>query len=115
MLTKESFKRRWFLFIPLIALAILGVGFITMTLWNALMPVIFHLTTITFAQALGLLILSRILLGGMSGHKNGHHNHWKNSLREKWEKMTPEEREKCRQGMRSSFWCSKKPENTTEV
>ncbi len=34
-----------------------------MLLWNWLMPVIFGLTTITFWQALGLLVLSKILFG----------------------------------------------------
>ena len=115
MMTKKLFRKRWYLFIPLIALAILALGLITMALWNALMPVIFHLTPITFAQALGLLILSRILLGGMSGHKGGGpHQHFKNNLREKWENMTPEEREKCRQGWHNTrFWCREKPGNTT--
>jgi hypothetical protein len=36
---------------------------IILALWNVLMPVIFKLPSITFWQALGLLILSRVLFG----------------------------------------------------
>ena len=39
-------------------------GFVTMHLWNWLMPAIFGLKTITFLQALGLLVLGKILFGG---------------------------------------------------
>ena len=116
MMTKESFRKRWFLFIPMIALAIVAVGFVTMALWNALMPLIFHLTTITFSQAIGLLILSRILLGGMAGHKGRNHGHCRNQLREKWENMTPEDREKYHQRLHNhKFWCRDKPDESVEV
>lgn len=37
---------------------------LVMYLWNWLMPEIFGLTSITFWQALGLLVLSKILFGG---------------------------------------------------
>lgn len=39
-------------------------GFITMWLWNWLMPMIFGLTTLTFWEAIGVLILAKILIGG---------------------------------------------------
>ena len=39
----------------------------TMWLWNGLMPDIFHLPTISFFQAWGLLILSHLLVKGSSG------------------------------------------------
>lgn len=47
-------------------------GWIVMLLWNALMPEIFGLTTLSYWQAWGLLILSTILFKGMgSGHGGG--------------------------------------------
>lgn len=50
---------------------------VTMWLWNWLMPVIFNLPVITFWQAAGILILSRILFrGGGHGHRMGR-RHWK--------------------------------------
>lgn len=39
-------------------------GYIIMWLWNWLMPMIFGLPTLTFWQAAGVFILSKILLGG---------------------------------------------------
>lgn len=93
---KTVFRRRWYLFIPLIVLALIAFGFITMHLWNWLMPTIFSLPAITFWQTIGLLILSRLLLGGMRGHGRGH-RYQHRCIHEKWEKMTPEEREQFRE------------------
>lgn len=78
-------------------------GFITMELWNALLPQIFGWTRITFWQALGLIILSRILFGGFhrhSGHRDQCNRRMKHRMKERWEQMSPEEREKFRKGMR---------------
>lgn len=87
-----------------IALAVVGIpafaaliGFGVMFLWNWLMPTLFGLTTITFWQALGLLILSKILFGGWKG--GGHHEHrgrWKRRFKDRWANMSEEEREKYR-------------------
>jgi hypothetical protein len=81
-----------------IALAIVGLlvfGGIVMLLWNALIPEIFHLTRITFWQALGLLILAKIFFSGFRG--GFPRNRMKEKIREKWMMMTPEEREKFKQ------------------
>lgn len=80
----------------LVALAV--VGFVTMSLWNGLMPALFGWKAITFWQALGVLILSRLLFGRFGGRSG---RHWRHRMTERWEKMTPEEREKFRAGMRS--------------
>jgi len=39
-------------------------GWVTMLLWNALMPVIFGLPVISFWQAVGLMILGSFIFGG---------------------------------------------------
>ena len=39
-------------------------GYFVMLLWNNLMPEIFSLSTITYFQAFGLIILARLLFGG---------------------------------------------------
>lgn len=96
---KTVFRKRWYLFIPLILAAFVAFGFITMHLWNWLMPLLFHLPEITFWQTIGLLILSRLLLGGFGCH--GHSkDHCGSSAHEKWEKMTPEEREQFKEHLR---------------
>ena len=76
------------------------LGFIVESLWNALVPPIFGWHTITFWQALGLLLLSKILFGGFHRHGGGGRDRWKQRMKDRWEQMTPEEREKFRKGMR---------------
>lgn len=72
---------------------------IVMRLWNWLMPAVFGWHLITFWQAVGLLVLSKILFGGFRGRPGGHW-HWRRRMMERWDRMTPEEREQFRQGMR---------------
>jgi len=82
-----------------IAILAVGIfGFVLMSLWNWLGPAVFGLHAITYWQALGLLVLSKILFGGFRGRPGGG-GHWRHRMRERWEQMTPEEQEKLRQGM----------------
>jgi hypothetical protein len=81
------------------ALAVAVFGLVVMSLWNWLMPALFGWKLLTFWQAIGLLILSKLLLGGFRGRWGGH-SHWRHRMRERWEQMTPEEREKFRAGFR---------------
>ena len=83
-----------------VALALLVFGFVTEHLWNWLMPSIFGLKAITFLQALGLVVLSKILLGGIHKHAGGGPRGWKRGMEDRWAKMSPEEREKFRAGMK---------------
>jgi len=76
-------------------------GFLVMSLWNVLMPSIFAVRAISFSQALGLLVLSKILFGGFRPHV-GSGPRWRRHMRERWEQMTPEERDKFKQGLRRS-------------
>ena len=81
------------------ALAVTVFGFVVMTLWNWLMPALFGWRLISFWQALGLLALSKILFGFRGGPAR--HLRWRRRMMERWEQMTPEEREKFREGMRA--------------
>lgn len=53
-----------------IVAALVAFGGVTMLLWNWLVPALFNGPAITFIQALGILVLSKILLSG------GHRRHW---------------------------------------
>ena len=73
-----------------------GFSVAVMLLWNWLIPVIFGLSAISFWQALGILVFCRILFGSFGG---GHKRFrpmmsgvGDNPFREKWTKMTPEQR-----------------------
>ena len=93
-------------FVRILKFAIFGVlflalfTFLVMRLWNWLMPALFGWHLITIWQALGILVLSKILFGGFRGGPHRNWN-WRRRMFERWEKMTPEEREKLRERMRS--------------
>lgn len=52
-----------------VALA-LGIGALVMVLWNALLPALFGLPLVTFWQAVGLVVLAKILGGVTFGHRH---------------------------------------------
>jgi hypothetical protein len=96
-------RRRWIYLAPL---AILGIvlfvfigGEVVRQLWNWLLPPLFGWRQITFWQAIGLLALCRILFGG-SG-RGYYSSRSRRRMAERWEALTPEERERFRQGVRA--------------
>ncbi len=101
--------RRYWVFrgLRLIAFAALAVvlsGYVVMTLWNAVLPAATGLHAISFVQALALLVLSRILFGGLRGwgRRGGH---WRGRMRARWQQLSPEERERFRDIMGSRYCC----------
>lgn len=76
------------------------VPYVTMLLWNALMPIIFGIKSITYLQALGLIILSKILFSGFSHMGAKKHNHWRpqpehvKKFQEKMKNMAEESKQK---------------------
>lgn len=90
-------------------LAVLGIllfvalgGEIVMRLWNWLLPPLFGWRQIAFWQALGILLLCRILFGGLGWRGSGH-SHLRRRMQERCGNMTPEERERFRQRLRERF------------
>lgn len=88
-------NKKWMAFIPvLIIAAVFGFGWLVMFLWNtALVPATgFHV--ISFWQAIGILLLSKILFSGFGGkgkHRGG--PGWKQN----WSTMTDEEKARFKQ------------------
>lgn len=77
----------------LAAAGVAAVAWVVMQLWNCLLPDLFAgVSRIGYWQALGVLVLSRILFGGLRG---GCGSHWR-ERRARWESMTPEEREQLK-------------------
>ena len=85
-------------------------GEIVMRLWNWLLPRLFGWPEMTFWQALGLLVLCRILFGGF-GFGGPRHSKFRRRMAERWEKMTPEEREKYRQSFRGRWGAFDPPDS----
>ena len=97
---------KWIFLAPLAILAMLVFiaigGEIVQYLWNWLLPPLFGWRQINFWQALGLLVLCRILFGGWASHGPGRSS-FRRSMKERCENMTPEERDRLRQRMRERF------------
>ena len=75
-------------------LAILAFGGAVMYLWNAVLPALLGVSVITFWQAVGLLVLCKILFGSMGSGGRGR-KHWGGPpphLREKFMNMSEEEK-----------------------
>ena len=94
-------------------IAVLAIGLVTYYLWNWLVPTLFNGPEITYFQALGILLLSKILFWGLGGKK--YHSHgtmheasehpWKSRFNEKFSDMSPEEREAFKKKLKDK-WCS---------
>ena len=113
-------RKRW-LILPVGLLAVVVVAYVggevVRMLWNWLLPPLFGVPEVSYWQALGLLALSRVLVGGFGLGGSGHHSgsRWKQReadrmadrmverFAERFEQMTPEQRERVRQQMRERF------------
>ncbi len=86
-------RGRWFIWgVPFILFFIALASALVMLLWNSLLPEIFGFKAINYVQALGLLILAKILFGGFGRgprHFYGHH-HWKGHMEMEHEPPTGE-------------------------
>ena len=108
-------KRGWWIkkfVMVIVAVAVFGTAFVLVTqyLWNWLVPALFAGPMISFWQAFGLLVLSKILFSGFGGHKGGWSRHRGNGMywKDKWSRMSPDEQERFKakmKGMRNK-WCS---------
>ena len=102
-------RKKWLWIAPLAIIGIfvfIWIGTeVVMHLWNWLLPPLFGWRMLTFWQALGLLLLCRILFGGLGGHGGpGPRGRRFGGCR----KMTPEEREKFRRAMDEGYGIGEK-------
>jgi hypothetical protein len=83
-----------------IALFMAFGGWVVMSLWNWLLPGLFGWHLITFWQAMAMLVLCRILFGGISGRGWHGRRRWKGG---RWGHMSDEERQKFREAVRAKW------------
>lgn len=113
-------------FVFLMPLAVVGFlalfTYVVFALWNGVLVDVLAVKTITYWQALGLLLLAKILFGGFPHRRGGPCGHFRDHMMSKrWEAASPEEREKMREETRRRFgdwprpsWCcsdKEEPEN----
>jgi hypothetical protein len=94
-------RRFWFgkavMILVCITAFVMLFSFIVMNLWNAILPDVLGVKMITFWQALGILVLSKILFSGFGGfHRKREQfkNRFRQRMMDKLATMTPEEKEK---------------------
>jgi len=103
--------------IMLVTCAVFGA--VVMLLWNALMPQLFALPVLNYWQAAGLMLLARLLFGGIGGphagrrracgaREDGRLFHHGNKLREKWMNMSDEERKEFMEKEKDFFKFNKR-------
>jgi len=93
--------RKGFVFFVIIIPGILFLGLAIKLLWNAILPGVVHVSPVSYLQALGILVLSRILFGGFNK------GHWRadrgRHMRERFANLTPEERERFKEEWRGRW------------
>lgn len=106
----------------LITGGVLLFGWLFMLLWNCLVPDLFGGPVLQFVEALGLLVLSKIIFGGFKGgswgsccgsccHSHGRkHSYWKQKMEARMANMTPEEQEKFKAKWKNCGWTEEKSE-----
>jgi len=94
---KNRMGRKKFCLIPVFALAFVAlISWVVMALWNNILVAVVHVGAVTFWQAAGIFVLSKILFTGFRGGHGGPwgRHEWKQKMQQKWMNMTPEEKEK---------------------
>ena len=88
-------RRKKFLFLPAITVLLFALSAVVQQLWNLVLPNAVHVSPITYWQAMGLLVLCRILFGNFPFKGRGGQPGFggpSREMREKWMNMTDEER-----------------------
>ena len=90
------------------------LAWVVMLLWNGVLAKVVQVSVVTYWQALGLLVLSKILFGGFRGKGGDYKNHWKAKMEQKLSGLSEEEREKIKEEWRNRCNMWKKNNNTTD-
>ena len=103
MKAKSCFKFRWLF--PFAALAFLALfTYAVYALWNGVLVDVVAVKAISYWQALGVLVLAKILFGGFPGRRGKCGPGWRGRMMaERWESLDPEKREQLREEMRRRF------------
>jgi Ca2+/H+ antiporter, TMEM165/GDT1 family len=93
---RNRFGKFILLFIIFAPIAIFLFGSLVQWLWNDVLVPVLHISPVTFWQAIGILVLSKILFSSFSGGSRRDYR----KERMMWSNMTPEQKEKFREEWR---------------
>lgn len=110
---KHNKKRKILCLVFIIPLMILALGGVVMFLWNMILPEVLGVQEVNFWQALGILILSKILFGGIHNRIGGKMQRWKEQnghCRGPLDGYTEAEKEMFKEKFKEKFpnFCNKK-------
>jgi hypothetical protein len=92
-------------FVSIGVVVVAALGWVTMLLWNWLVPELFNGPTVSFWQMLGLIALAKILFTGLGSRQRWHGtHHWKHRFYQKFSSMTPDEQQAFKARMKEK-WC----------
>jgi len=79
--TENIFMKRFIIRKIPVVIAIAAIGIllfsgVVMLLWNSILPAVLHISAITIWQAAGILLLSKMLFGGIRGRRFGGRRMW---------------------------------------
>ncbi|MBO0935165.1 hypothetical protein J2I47_01265 [Fibrella sp. HMF5335] len=96
-------SRKRFVWIPIFAAAACALlSWAVMYLWNTVLVAVVTVRPVTFWQAAGLLLLSRLLLGSWPGGGRGRHGGGP-AWRGKWQQMSDEDKRRFKEQFRARF------------
>lgn len=93
-------NERKIFFIPLFILLVLLLGALVLWLWNAILPEVLGVKPLKYPQALGLLVLCKILFGNFGWKRHGGSERFKQELKDKLTNMSEEDKKKFKEEWR---------------
>ncbi len=109
IMNHHSCRKRWILF-PLIGAAALFVfSLAVMLLWNGVLTSVVAVRSVSLWQAMGLLVLAKILFGGFHGPHRRPPWMRHGPGGESWCDLTPDERARLRDAMCQRFGDESRP------
>lgn len=116
-----SYRKGFFygLMIALIIAAVAGLfAALFMQLWNWLIPVLFSGPVLTYWQAVGLLVLAKIIFGGFgTGHHKKRwksHGGWRGNWKDRCSNMSEEDKEKWKSHFMHKWNCVREDDKIVE-
>ena len=98
MRNREKFRKWMPVFGVLFIGLVFATGWVVMSLWNAILPVVLGIKLISYWQAMGILVLSRILFGRIGfGGMHRRPGFGNRAFRDRFLHATEEEKEQMKE------------------
>ncbi|AKH96078.1 hypothetical protein HZP39_10630 [Elizabethkingia anophelis] len=96
-------KKKFWIAFPLIIGMIFLLVWLVQWLWNLLLPEILGVKAISYWQAFGIMVLSKILFGGFRFRGGGGGRNFKEKVKRRMEEFSDEDKERFREEWQKRF------------